>query len=197
MLDYELNENFRDELLTDERIVWAGQPDPKVLFSRADLFLIPFGLLWCGFVVFWELSVLGFVWGPGAPIFMALFGIPFICIGIYFVFGRFIYKMYKKRRTFYALTNKRTIILIKKRFDKTIQAEYLNAIPSINKSVRSNGIGTVSFGNIPFMNSMYGNTGMDFFTRYYGQDVPIFYDIKDAEQVYKMANDLKNQEQKT
>jgi len=40
---------------------------------------------------------------------------------------------------------------------------------------------------------MYGNSGMDFFGTAYGQDVPVFYDIKDANKVYNIVNDLRKQ----
>jgi len=191
-MDYNTYELFRDDLIKDEQILWHGQPETKVIFSRADVFLVPFSLLWVGFVIFWELDALGFVWGSAAPLFFALFGVPLVVIGLYFMFGRFIFKMRKKRNTYYAVTNKRVLILTKKRSSKTFQAEYISSIPSVNKSIRSDGIGTITFGNPSFMGSMYGNTGMDFFASFFGKDVPTFHDIKDAEQVYRVVNDLRN-----
>ncbi len=51
-------EAFQPELLKDEKILWSGQPETKVLFTRADVFLAPFSVLWGGFAIFWEVSVL-------------------------------------------------------------------------------------------------------------------------------------------
>jgi len=34
-----------------ERLLWRGQPDPKVRFTAADLHLIPISILWCGFAM--------------------------------------------------------------------------------------------------------------------------------------------------
>jgi len=71
-----MNELFQEDLLKDEKILWTGQPETTVLFSGADVFLVPFSLLWGGFAIFWELSVLFMKGksGEGAPIFFALFG---------------------------------------------------------------------------------------------------------------------------
>ncbi len=188
-----MNELFREDLIKDEKILWDGQPETSVLFTNMDVFLIPFSLLWGGFAIFWELGVLFMKTesGEGAPIVFALFGIPFVLIGLYFIFGRFIYKNWKKRKTYYAITNKRVLVLTKSR-SRDLQAAYINTIPSINKSVRSSSIGTVKFGASSFFSSMYANTGMDFFGSFYGQDVPTFYDIKDANKVYEMVNELRN-----
>ena len=52
--------------------------------------MIPFSLLWCGFAVFWETMAMrmpGPFFGPG--LFFRLWGIPFVFVGLYFVFGRF------------------------------------------------------------------------------------------------------------
>jgi hypothetical protein len=185
---------FKDEILKDEKILWSGQPETSVIFTNADIFLIPFSLLWGGFSIFWEVGVLSTKGksGQGAPFFFPLFGIPFVLIGLYFIFGRFIYKNFKKKRTYYALTNKRVIILTNT-FGKNVQAEFIDRIASMNKTVRANGIGTIRFGSSNLMFTMYGNTGMDSFGSFYGQDVPVFYDIKDVNKVYDIVNGLRKQ----
>ena len=76
---------FQGDLLSDERVLWTGQPDPTRLFSAGDVFLVPFSLMWGGFVIFWEASVLGLI-NPSArnadpPLFMVLWGIPFLAAG--------------------------------------------------------------------------------------------------------------------
>lgn len=181
-----MNELFKDDLLKNEEILWCSQPE-TVLFSVGDFFLIPFSFLWGGFAIFWEASV----FTNGAPFFFRLFGIPFVIVGLYFIFGRFIYKRIKKKHTYYSVTNKRILILTNL-FTKGIEAEFINQITCINKSVRSNGIGTLKFGNSPFFQGMWGNSGMEFFNSHYRKDVPSFYDIQDAEEVYRIASELKN-----
>jgi hypothetical protein len=127
----------------------------------------------------------------GTPFFFRLFGIPFVIIGLYFIFGRFIYKGIKKKHTYYAVTNQRVLILTSLS-NKNVQAEFIKQIPCINKSVRSDGKGTIKFGNSLFFKGMYGNSGMDFFGSSYGKDVPIFYDIEEIERVYRLVNELRH-----
>jgi len=70
-------------LSSAEQIEWVGRPDPAKHFTRGDVFLIPFSIMWGGFSIFWEASVIT----GGAGPFFALWGIPFVAIGLYFIFG--------------------------------------------------------------------------------------------------------------
>ena len=184
---------LQSELLGGERLLWTGQPDPRVIFERVDIFLVPFSLLWGGFALVWEAGVLGLgVFGEGhrsaVPWFFVLWGIPFVLVGLYFIAGRFFYKAWRKRRTYYALTNKRALVLVEGR-GRTLRACFLSAVPTINKSVRSSGVGTISFGNTSWA-SMYDNTGMDFFGAMgaLGADSTVrFNDVRDADRVYGLA----------
>src|SRR5256714_15111334 len=94
-------------LSAGERVEWVGRPDPAKHFTRGDVFLVPFSIMWGGFSIFWEASAIG-----GAGPFFALWGIPFVVIGLYFIFGRFIYKARRKRRTIYAVTNRRVMTIV-------------------------------------------------------------------------------------
>jgi hypothetical protein len=115
----------------------------------------------------------------------------FALLGVYFLFGRFFWKNYKKRRTFYFITNKRVIVLANL-LSKHIQASFIDSLPSINKSVRPDGIGTIHFGSYNAALSCYGNTGMDFFGSFYAHDIPIFYDISNVNQVCELVNGIRN-----
>ncbi len=194
-MDYGLNlaPNFQPDLLRDEKVVWAGQPDPRFRFSGGDIFLVPFSLLWAGFILFWEASVLGFLGGKGsAPVFFVLWGVPFVLVGQYLVWGRFIYKAYKKRRTFYALTNQRALILTTAR-SRQLQTLFLKQLPTINKMLRRDGSGTLEFGSSPnWAASVYANSGMDFMGSRYGPAAPAFYDIPGVDSIYQLAMRLKS-----
>lgn len=188
-IDSKMEKYFKNELLSNEKILWSGQPERKVLFSSFDIFLVPFSLLWGGFAFFWETAVLT----SGGPPFFMLFGIPFVLIGLYFIAGRFIYKSYRKKKTYYAITNKRVLVLTEFP-SRNLQAAFINTIPTINKSIGNDGIGTIKFGNSNFIASLYGNTGMEFFGSFYGQDAPAFYDISNANKVYELVSQLREEQ---
>src|SRR4051812_44260637 len=98
------------DLMTGERVLWTGRPARAVIFHASDAYAIPFSLLWGGFAIFWEATVLGF-WGSGggreAPWFFVIWGIPFVLIGQYMIWGRFFYTFWKKKKVLYAITNRR------------------------------------------------------------------------------------------
>jgi hypothetical protein len=186
MIESDIRGLFQEELLSDEELLWAGQPDLKRLFTGADIFLIPFSLLWGGFALFFFALTLG------TGIF-SLFGFVFALIGLYFIVGRFLYKILKKKNTYYAVTNRRVLVL-NTLLTRSLRAAFINTIPTIYKSVRF-GRGTITFGNRNIWTSMYENTGMDFFAWGHGQDVPTFYDIEDAEDVYHLVNELRQRKE--
>ena len=47
---------------------------------------------------------------PAAAV-MVLWGVPFVVIGQYMVWGRFLYDAWLKPRTYYGITNRRVLIL--------------------------------------------------------------------------------------
>ena len=106
-MDYALEQTVRSQLASNEKLLWTGQPRRGLRLRATDALAIPFSLLWCGFAIFWEWSVLK----QGAPGFFALWGIPFVAIGLYVVFGRFFVDALQRARTYYALTDQRALII--------------------------------------------------------------------------------------
>lgn len=188
---------FQSDLLKDEKIMWSGRPEVSADFTKADIFLIPFSLVWGGFILVWFGSVISIhlrntddLGISGASIMFFVIGTVFSFLGVYFVVGRYIYKRWKKRRTFYALTDRRALVLTLT-FGRRIEGAFLDRLASINKSVRSSGIGTLHFGNTSLIGAMYANTGLDFFSGFYSGDVPTFYDVRDVDAVYDLVNRLR------
>ena len=136
------------QLSSGERLVWSGQPRSGIRFRGADALLIPFSIVWCGFAVFWEVmaSTAAVVANgrAGATAF-PLFGVPFVLIGLYFVFGRFIFEARLRARTFYGVTNER-VIIVSENFGRRIKSLNLRTLSDISLNERADGSGTITFG---------------------------------------------------
>ena len=128
-----------------ERLLWSGAPREGIRFRSQDAFLIPFSLVWCGFAIFWTVTATR----GGAPIFFTLWGLMFVCVGLFFVFGRFVADARKRKTTSYGITGDRVLIL-SGLFSKELRSLNLRAIPEIALSVHSDGSGTISFGSSAF-----------------------------------------------
>lgn len=126
----------RSYLLPGEFIAWKGHPEKGNLFSPSDLFVIPFGLFWLAFSLFWECGAIQ----SGVP-FMMIWGLPFIAIGVYLVFGRLIHAAYLRGKTYYVITNKK--LIIKK--GNRITMYDAKDLPPMTLRIHKNGNGTLSF----------------------------------------------------
>jgi hypothetical protein len=141
------------ELVANETIHWTGGPNPSIVFHSEDWLAIPFSLLWGGFAIFWTLSASG-IWSlwaekPGNSnfqIFGAIWGIPFVLIGQYMIWGRFFYNHVMKKRTVYVLTNRRALAIQKGFMKRSCSSVFFGEFSGVNKSERTDGIGTISFG---------------------------------------------------
>lgn len=183
---------MRSELLPGEVLHWWGRPNPNRLLTAADFFVVPFSLLWAGFAFFWEGSVLSIFLTGGRESgswFAVLWGIPFVLIGLYLVFGRFVAKRYAKRHTYYAVTDSR-VISISTAFGRRVQSASIKRLPGLELSSRRDGSGTVTFGQSSAFAGMYGNTGMEWLAWGRPMTPLAFYDLDDARSVYNLVERL-------
>lgn len=173
IIDPEVSTKIQPELMSGEGVLWTGRPNPGMRMHSEDWYLFPFSVLWGGFAIFWEAGVLGY-WGSsargGVSIFMAVWGIPFIVIGQYMIWSRFLYDAFLKRRTYYAVTDRRVLVLQEGLRRKTSWI-YIRSIPTIAKEGSTTG--SLWFGpKLP----IFGGRGQTTrgFSRFSVGDVPIF-----------------------
>lgn len=169
----------QDELLFQKfgvepgELLWSGRPPAGLRFNRSDFFMIPFSLIWLGFVSVFMGAAL--VHG-GA---MLLFGIPFLCVGLYVVAGRFVWDAYRRRGTRYGVTADSAVI-VRDGIGGGAQRIYLPSTPRIAIEPQGNGAGTIIFGQPPVIGSQSAVWSG-------GLGVPAFEGIPDVSRVYDLC----------
>jgi hypothetical protein len=142
-----------DQELGGERKLWAGQPDPRRIFL-ASLVIWLFGIPWTAFTLFWEAMALGalFGYGKSAPgwggTIMALWGLPFVAIGLGMMAAPF-WLARTAKRTVYVLTDRRLVRFIEARKAITIQTTWPRDVHAIERTERADGSGDLklSYGS--------------------------------------------------
>lgn len=139
-----MNDDLRRNLLSGEHLLWEGDPYTGLILRPIDVFLIPFSLLWGGFAVFWNYGVWFSIKG-GDDLPFKLFGLPFLVMGIYVTFGRFLVDMSIRRNIRYAVTDRR-ILIYRKSSGTGFKSVDIKRLPSIELNERADGSGTIRFG---------------------------------------------------
>jgi hypothetical protein len=134
--------DFQPFLLTGERVLWTGEPQQGIRFGAYDVFLIPFSLMWGGFAIFWNAAV----WLSDGPIFFRLWGLPFLIVGLYLIFGRFFHDAAIRRRLQYAVTDRRVLTL---RHARTLSLRSLDIarLPALELEQAGDDRGTIRFSS--------------------------------------------------
>lgn len=188
---------LQSELMPGEFFLWSGQPSRKVVFHQSDWFAIPFSFLWGGFAIFWEYGATGHfdkvhsTQNTSAISFLGVWGIPFILIGQYLIWGRFLYTAWRKTRTFYGVTNKRVLVL-GTGISRKLSDGYLKNLSSVTLTTRNDGLGTIEFTPEMEGQSIWGIYGS---RRRGGFPIDIdlarlaFFDVEDAKSVYRLIQE--------
>ena len=136
-MDYQYQHLISEYLMPDENVIWNGRPGKGHLLTEHDIFMLPFGIMWSLFSIIWESAALL----ASTYIAPKLLGIPFVCIGLYLVFGRFILMTYKRRKTVYIITNKRIFFFINN------QVQTLNYHTHLTRKItwHPDGFGSIRF----------------------------------------------------
>jgi len=195
---------IQPELTSGESILWAGQPNPRVIFHKDDIFLLPFSLLWGGFAIFWEAGVSGF-WGGnhgngGSWIFGMIWGVPFVLIGQYLIWGRFFYDAWLKKRTHYAVTSRR-VIVVQTGWKRQMVSAFLDSLPALAKEGGGQGPGTLRFDQSSSSSLFSGSAwtrrsgGRNSWAAWNSMslgNMPLFRDIDNLDYVYRLVSDLRD-----
>ena len=180
---------FRSYLLSGERILWTGQPKQGIAASGRDVMLIPFSLMWGGFAIFWNVSV----WsapeqGQGPDLFFRLWGLPFLVVGLYLIFGRFLHDAAARKRSYYAVTDQR-ILVLRGLISSNLRSLDIRRLPKLELSEHRDGTGTIEFEGD---NSIFGSgrNGFGYWTPALSSAVQ-FFRIEDPRRIFEL---VRNQE---
>jgi hypothetical protein len=182
-----LSSSVEGELTSGERLLWKGRPRTGIRLRPADAYLIPFSLVWGGFAIFWEFTALDKVPknNPAGWAF-PLFGIPFVLLGLHFIFGRFFVDAKIRANTEYALTDRRAII-VSGLSSRSVKSINLQSVPEVGLTEAADGSGTITFGPAqPFGMAMQRNP------LYFGtSSQPAFEMIDNVRNVYELMTSRK------
>lgn len=132
------------EILADEQLLWTGQPPQGLRFYLFDLYLLPFGALFFGIAVFATFAFLA-----EGPAEAALWMLPFLAAGFFFLFGIHWHDRQARRATHYALTNER-IYFRRGIWRPKTQYFYLSNLQDPILIKRWRGTWHITFGRIPW-----------------------------------------------
>ncbi len=95
---------WKDIFEADEKIVWQGVPDGGVHIGRRHIPMMAFGAVFAGFALFWMIGAAS----TGGSFWM--FGLLHFTIGLLLALAPIYWDPYRRRHTWYTLTNKRAYI---------------------------------------------------------------------------------------
>lgn len=162
-----------------ENALWWGRPRQGLFLRGSDLFTVPFSLLWCGFALFWEHGVAS---APNAPVFMVIWGLPFVAVGVYLVIGRFFGEAWQRSKTWYALTPER-VLIVSGVFSRSVQSLSLKTLSEMTFTDHGGGRGSITFGPQGPAAAWFG--GGSSWPGARRQQAPCFDQIDDAKAVHE------------
>jgi len=170
-----------------------GQPRQGLLFRSTDRFFIPFSIVWGGFAIVWESTVVSWLWrGTGGAesgmilTVFALFGMILVAIGVYFMIGRFFIDAWWRRHTYYAVTDHR-ILIIWRLFSPRMTSVGLFYLPDVCLRKHGDGTGTIILEAQP--RGWLAKTQRDGRDRWFPAGAPpdsMFDHITDAGEVFRV-----------
>lgn len=176
------------ELTEGEVILWAGRPLQETVFHWKDLFLLPFGVISSAGSLLSLSAAFGFSnWDPSDAIPL-LGGLVFLVVGQYLIWGRFVIALWKKRRTFYAVTTQRVIVVQNLR-QRTVLCSYIDTMPEIMRSGRLREVSTLRFAKQGSF--LVSEQNLRIWDPFFLEESPAFVDLEEADGVYHLVAALR------
>ena len=172
---------LQEEMEPRERLLWSGQPRQGIVLRASDIFMIPFSLLWGGFALFWEYSVIA----SDAPLFFALFGVPFVLVGLYVVIGRFYVEAKQRENTIYGVSTDR-IIIMSGLLQRKVKSLILRTLSDVSVSEFRDGSGSIAFGSSFPLAAWFGGIAWPGMEQFMG---PRFDSIQNVKQVHQVIRE--------
>ncbi len=150
MFEAEIRSN---DLLPDERIAWTGRPKPGFSFVPGEFAKSCFGCIYGGFALFWMIMAGGVaLFGSNAggqrptdivSVLFPLFGLPFFLIGLWLAIGTAVTRTLRRKRTAYAITNRR-LITVRGGNNRQVETINLERIEETSMSEYTDHSGSIS-----------------------------------------------------
>ena len=155
----------------------------------ADAFLIPFSLMWGGFAIFWETTVII----QGAPFFFMLWGIPFVVVGLYLILGRFWVDAKRRAKTYYGVTSER-VIIISGLFRRSIKSLNIDTLTDLSLTEKGDRSGAITLGPTNPWHGWVGGSNWPGAAQY---SSPTLEWIDNARHVYETIRDAQREAKKS
>jgi hypothetical protein len=166
------------QLAGSEKLLWAGAPRQGLVFQRGDLITVPLALLWAAFFfpsVFTRLD--------GGLTRLAIFDALIAALLVYFVAGRFLWDAWRRRTTYYGLTDVRAIF-VDEGWMPSVRSVLLIKPMEISLRESANGRGSISFGGLAWAFRLGEFLEHKLSPGYIEPAWLTFYEIEDARAVY-------------
>jgi len=182
--DLEAQNRLARELEPGERVLWNGRPNHRRWLYPQDAVLAPFSLAFGGFSILWEASVLSSQSGHG-KLQAALWGVPFVVIGLYLMAGRLFARRWLRKRTLYAATEARALSIEPSwTGGERVTSVWFSAFPPVDEQLARNGRGTIWIGSIAQGQRRLGAGSGWPGARAAMANAVVFADVPDAADVY-------------
>jgi len=160
-----------------EKILWQGRPDGAVVFKAVNIMTFIFGLFFAGFALFW--MVMAAQGGGG----FWMFGLLHFSVGIGLSFGSLFWGAFKRRHTWYTLTDRRAFIAT----NLPLKGRQIKSYPIKPETL-------LDFTDGPFATLNFGVEWRRGKNKSYTVDIG-FERIKDGPKVYRLMRDIQKKKQ--